>query len=141
MRGHPLRVLTCGLALVALPAASAAESDAPPRLELTIVDPGVLHVGERRGIELSVRIEPDSGEPLLITPISEGAAVEVVRGRLFRSDATDPEASELRLHVPVAVRDEGTSVLRVEALGYTCTPRCRALRTSASAVLSVRPGQ
>lgn len=126
-------------ALVALPSTSTRVSAAAePSLELAIADPGVLRVGERRSIELTVRVTPDSGAPLVITPVSEGTAVEVVRGRLFRSDAADPEADELRLQVPVAVRAEGTSVLRVNALGYICTPRCRAVRASTSAVLSVR---
>jgi len=128
------------LALVLAPAAHAQA----PALEVRLTPPAALHVGDRAEVLADVTITPAGDAPLIITPASEGAAVEVVRGRLLRADAEDPSATPLRFHVPIVARAAGAAVLRVHALGYACPapsprvrPRCRPLESTASLVLRV----
>jgi len=84
-----------------------------------------------------VRIEPPSDAPLLLTPEAEGAAVEVVRGRMLRGDADDPEAHPLRFRIPIVARGAGTAVLRVRVSTWACAERCRSLKGETSTVLRV----
>jgi hypothetical protein len=75
----------------------------------------------------------------LLTPRSEGTAVEVVRGRLMRADARQPDAEELEFRIPIVAREAGTAILRVRASGYLCEARCRAVDAQASLIVSVGP--
>jgi hypothetical protein len=131
------------VAVSAAVSAPAAEAQPAPALTVTLSPPERLAVGDRAEVIATVSLTPRSEGPILVTPISEGAAVEVVRGRLSRSDAEDPAASPLRFRIPIVARGPGTAVLRVQALGYACRPsrRCRALETSSSVVLRVVEGQ
>lgn len=106
------------------------------QIEVEIEAPDVIGQGQRAQILARVR---GAGEhPVLVTPRSEGTAIEVVRGRLLRAEARDPEAEVLEFRLPIIARGAGTSVLRVEVRGYACEARCRAVRAEASAVLTVR---
>ena len=87
-------------------------------------------------VVLALSVPDDT--PLMLTPSVEGAAVEVVRGRLLRSEATVIDASHLRFDVPVVARSEGTAILRVEVATYVCRPGCRPIAASALRVLRVR---
>ena len=97
----------------------------------------VLSPGAHHSVELEVSLAPGQGAPLLVTPTIEGSAVEVVRGRLLRSDAVDPQASPLRFRLPIVANSPGTSVLRVEVRGFACAQRCQPVQGSASLVLRV----
>ncbi len=77
--------------------------------------------------------------PLLVTPSSEGTALEVVRGRLLRAEAQDPRAEVLEFQVPVVARGPGTAVVRVRAAGYACEARCRPVHAEASLIVHVAP--
>jgi hypothetical protein len=76
--------------------------------------------------------------PLLLTPRIEGDAVELVRGRLMRSDAKQADATHLRFEIPVVARSEGTAILRVSVSTYLCDESCRRIEATTSAVLEVR---
>jgi hypothetical protein len=122
-------------------APSAAQDEA--RAELTIEPPEQLTVGDRRSVIALVTIVPEGDRPVLLTPTSEGTAVEVVRGRLLRTDAEDPSARVLRFSIPILAATPGTSVLRVHVSGWACEERCRPVETDAEVVLRVarRPVQ
>jgi hypothetical protein len=90
------------------------------------------------GVSVTVELAADTDAPLLLTPSVEGTAVEIVRGRLMRSDAKRLDAHQLRFEVPVIARSEGTAILRVEVSSYVCAPRCRQVSGNASRVLHVR---
>ena len=122
-----------------LPLAPAGAQPAPS-IGVTLAPPERLAVGDRAEVIATVQIAPRNEGPILVTPVSEGAAVEVVRGRLSRPDAEDPAATPLRFRIPIVAHSPGTAVLRVHALGYACrarTRRCRALESSTSIVLRV----
>lgn len=121
------------LALVLVPGPAAAQQAPPMSVELVL--PGAVHVGDR--LEVTARITGAGEHPLLLTPRSEGTAVEVVRGRLMRSDARDPSAEVLEMGVPIVARAVGAAVVRVEVSGYRCDPRCRLVEASAQVVLEV----
>jgi hypothetical protein len=134
MRIDPRWLLLLGLA------AAPAAAQPTPSLTVTLTPPESLAVDDRAEVIATVAISPRNDGPILITPVSEGASVEVVRGRLSRPDADDPAANPLRFRIPIVARTPGTAVLRVHALGYACnarTKRCRSLETSTSAVLRV----
>ena len=108
-------------------------------LRVEIEPPTDLHQGDRA--EAVVRVYGAGEHPLLLTPRSEGMAVEVVRGRLLRADARDPSATVLELRVPLVARAVGTAVLRVHAAGYACEARCRLVEVEASAPVRVAPAR
>ncbi|MCA9605485.1 MAG: hypothetical protein KC619_07810, partial [Myxococcales bacterium] len=114
-------------------------------LEVAIETPSQLRQGDRT--EIVARVMGSDGLPVLVTPSSEGTAVEVVRGRLMRTDATDPAAAVLELRIPIVAREAGTAVLRVRVSGYACEARCRAVSAETSVVIQVasaaarRPGE
>jgi hypothetical protein len=143
MRDGSLRRLSLPAALVLaamLPgrSSSAAEpGDSGARIELE--PPEQLQQGDRTQVVATAHLPPDTQSPLLVTPSSEGTAFDVVRGRLLRSDAEEPEQRRtLRFKVPIVARSSGTSVIRVRLLAYVCSHRCRAVRAEASEVLRVR---
>jgi hypothetical protein len=121
-------------------------ADAQTTFELTLVPPETLAIGDRADLIATVRVpagDRSRSSPLLLTPVSEGSAVEVVRGRLLRADADrDPDAERLRFRIPLVARTAGTAVLRVHARSFVC-PRspnadCHAVTTERSAVVRVR---
>lgn len=115
--------------------ASAAAGD----LLLTLQPEQHLARDAHTSIAVSVQLPEGSDNlPLLLTPRIEGAAVELVRGRLLRSDAKQTDATHLRFEIPVVARSEGTAILRVQLSTYACTERCRQVQVSASTVLAVR---
>lgn len=129
----------CALGLVALvlPLGALAQPSSSP-IELTLEAPASLTVGDRT--EVRAFVAGAAEHPLLLTPRVEGTAVAVVRGRLLRADARDPEADRLELRIPIVAERTGTSVLRVEVQGYACDGEdCRAVRTEGSLVLTVGP--
>ena len=119
------------LALLLLPCVAHAQ------LTVELRGPDNLRAGDTA--EILVIVRGASRHPLLVTPRSEGTAVEVVRGRLLRADALDPNADALELRVPIVARAPGTAVVRVRASGYACHERCRAIEAEASLVLRVAP--
>lgn len=139
------------LALVVLlgtfsPVASAqrrAATDPPDDLSVQLDAPPSLQAGDRA--EVVARVSGAGPHPLLLTPRSEGTAIEVVRGRLMRADARDSRAGILQFRIPIVARSAGTAVLRVVVAGYACADRCRLVRAESSSVLRVttsaeRPG-
>lgn len=104
-------------------------------LQVEIEPPSELRQGDRT--EIVARVAGSDGLPVLVTPTSEGTAIEVVRGRLMRSDAADPDAAVLELRIPVVARQAGTAVLRVSVSGYACEARCRAVTAQTSVVIQV----
>ncbi len=105
--------------------------------ELVIEPPASLTVGDRASVIAVVRITPPGDRPVLVTPSSEGTAVEVVRGRLLRGDADDPDAEELRFSIPIVARAPGTAVLRVHVSGWACDERCRPVEADTEVVMRV----
>jgi hypothetical protein len=137
MRGRALRGLIALAAAAAAAAVILARAQAPGGVEVTLEAPHALVAGDRAEVVAVVRIEPANDLPLLVTPRSEGAAVEVVRGRLLRADAEDPTAVPLRFRLPIVARGAGTSVFRVRVSGWACDRRCAQVTGDASAVLRV----
>jgi len=131
LRGLSLVAIACGLVLVSSVHAQA------PGMRVTLEPPEGLTEGDRAEVVAVVELDPPNDLPLLVTPTSEGTAVEVVRGRLLRADAEDPGALPLRFRVPIVARGSGTAVLRVRASGWICAERCRAATGAASVALRV----
>jgi hypothetical protein len=82
--------------------------------------------------------EASASYPLTLTPRIEGAAIELVRGRLLRSDAKPVDAAHLRFEVPVVARSQGTAILRVELMTYACDPDCHRVTADDNRALHVR---
>ncbi len=114
-----------------------ASSAAAQELSVELRAPDALHQGDRAEVVALVR--GAGAHPLLVTPSSEGTALEVVRGRLLRAEATDPQADTLEFHIPIVANGPGAAVIRVEAAGYACERRCRSVRAEASLVVHVAP--
>jgi hypothetical protein len=125
--------------LLALLSVSPARSLDGQEIELKLEPPRELHVGEHARVLLEVQLPEGAAEPLLLTPFHEGAALEVVKGRLLRSDARDRAANPLRFELPVLARAPGASVLGVRLLAYVCRERCRAVEAEVRANLVVLP--
>jgi hypothetical protein len=138
MRVGPLRRLTTrAIVALGLVIASPSAAQDAARAELTIEPPEQLTVGDRASVIALVTIIPEGDRPILLTPTSEGTAVEVVRGRLLRTDAEDDSARVLRFSIPILAATPGTSVLRVHVSGWACEERCRPVETDAEVVLRV----
>ena len=129
-----MTVATCAVALgwAAQPARAAA-----PAVQIELTAPDRLTEGDRARVVAEVTLPEGNDRPVLLTPSSEGTAIEVVRGRLLRADAEDPDARPLRFRIPIVARGPGTAVLRVEVLGHHCDRRCRPLRAESQLVLRV----
>lgn len=112
---------------------------ASPALQLT--PPRELHVGEHARFELIVTLPAQAAGPLLITPFREGQALEVVKGRLLRSDARDADETPLRFELPVLARAAGVARVGVRLLAYVCErdDRCRAVEAEARVDVMVLP--
>jgi hypothetical protein len=103
-----------------------------------------LHTGQPSEIVAHVRLRGGARGPFMLTPTSDGPAVEVVRGRLLSIDADVLEDTEgsthARLRIPVLARAIGTTVLRARIAAYGCErARCRPIAGEGSLVLEVLP--
>jgi hypothetical protein len=107
--------------------------------QVALAVPHELHVGEHAHVELTLELPPEAAEPLLVTPYREGKALEVVKGRLLRSDARDPGAHPLRFALPVLATAPGTALIGVRVLAYLCASRCRVLELEAHSNVVVLP--
>jgi hypothetical protein len=109
-----------------------------PTLALEL--PADLRVGQHARVSLSVKLPKAAAAPLLVTPFHEGAALEIVKGRLLRSDALDPAANPLRFELPVLALAPGAAVLGARLLAYLCSgERCRAVEVETRANVIVLP--
>nr|MDQ3036842.1 hypothetical protein [Myxococcota bacterium] len=94
-----------------------------------------------------VQLGDGAGRPMMLTPSTEGTAIEVVRGRLTRADAeerqgTDDAVRELRFRIPIVARMVGTAVVRVRVDGFACREsRCHALQIEESVAIEVLPAR
>jgi hypothetical protein len=115
-----------------------ARSFAPPRLTLEV--PRELRVGEHAHVELTLELPLEAADSLLLTAYREGKSLEVVKGRLLRSDARDPTATPLRFALPVLATAPGTALVGVRLLAYVCAPACRVVEaeTRANVVVLAR---
>ena len=109
-----------------------------PTLALEL--PADLRVGQHARVLLAVYLPPAAERPLLVTPFHEGAALEIVKGRLLRSDARDPAANPLRFELPVLALAPGAAVIGARLLAYLCAgEQCGAVEVEARANLVVLP--
>jgi len=123
------------VALLAAPAL-AQESES---VRVTLSPPARLVAQSAAEVIAEVEV-PAGGRPVLLTPTSEGTAVEVVRGRLLRADADEVRPNVLRFRIPIVAHAPGTAVLRVRVLAYACDRRCRAVEGDSVVVLRVAVG-
>lgn len=119
--------------------ASAPAAAQPSALSVALRTPETIRAGDR--VELIAEVRGAGGHPLLVTPHSEGSALEVVRGRLLRAEAVDPSADVLVFRIPVVANEAGAAVVRIRAAGYACDARCRAVEAEASIVVRVAPAE
>jgi hypothetical protein len=132
-----LLVAAVALAPVGAPAQEPAEA-AP--FEIALEPPARIEVGDRAEVVARVRLAPSAATPMLLTPATEGLAIEVVRGRLTRADGETVGERELRFRIPFVARAAGTAVVRVRLDGFACRDgRCRAVQVEAAIALDVRP--
>ncbi len=131
-------MVTAMLAASAGTLGAQASGSAPAEaLSVTIQPPGALRAGTTAELMVTVSRPPDQDHPLLLTPSAEGAAIEVVRGRLLRADARSRERGQLRFAVPLRMRERGPAIVRVEVQSYRCASRCEAVSARAAAELVV----
>ena len=126
------------LAVAALVPPRAADAD-ETTVTLTLSAPERIEVGDRVALTATVRLAPPNDLPLLLTPSAEGTAVDVVRGRLLRANANDPDAAPLVFRIPLVARGSGTAVVRVEVLAYACDELCHEVRAGRTLTLRVHP--
>jgi len=140
MRSRPLRLLTLVSALLAAqaPHARAADPDAKdPTLEIEVATTLAPGPGQ---LEVVLALGDGAAQPLLLTVTSEGAAIQVVRGRFLGADGRDEHTqhgARLRFVVPIIVRAQGSAIVRAELLTYRCMDGCRALRATSRRTLEV----
>lgn len=110
----------------------------PAEEALRVEAPTELRVGARITVPviLDWPVAPDL--PVVVSAHAEGRALEVVKGRLLRADASDPNARPLRFDLPLAATAPGTAVLNVSALVYRCIVRCESVRLETSQQVLVR---
>lgn len=133
------RVRTALCAGVLLSALGSPLSAAESAVSVSIRGEDTLTPAAHTSIAVLVSLSPESATyPLTLTPRIEGGAVELVRGRLLRSDAKPVDATHLRFDVPLVARSQGTAILRVELMTYACDPDCRRITTEDSRILHVR---
>jgi len=113
-------------------------ADAGDAARIVIAPLGPLLVGAAASLYVELFLPDDAAPSLLLTSDAEGAAVDVVQGRLMRGDAKAQQGGPLVFRVPIVARGEGQSVVRVRVDAYRCAPRCTPLRIDARAVVEVR---
>jgi hypothetical protein len=131
----------CLLLLTAAAQAQPAAVEAPALPRLQLAPEQQLRAGSHNTIEVVVELPPGNDSPLLLTPSTSGSAVEVVRGRLSRSDGKVMDATHLRFEIPVRARTEGTAILRVEVMTYVCARTCSRVLLQGTQVLRVQGGE
>ncbi len=129
------RLSAVALMVIAL-APSVAIAD-EPGVSIRLIAPERITAGDRVELIAEVTISPRSDLPVLLTPSNQGGSIEVVRGRLVRSDAEDPAASPLRFRVPLLANEPGTAIVRVRVMAYACAARCRTIDAEAEVTLTV----
>lgn len=107
-------------------------------LSVRILPPERLATGDHTEVVVEVDVSACEGQPLILTPTSEGDAIEVVRGRFLREDGVLSEHT-LRFRVPIVAASAGNSVFRVRVTSYVCRTRCRAVEGDAFVVLRAAP--
>lgn len=117
---------------------------------LTVRIERVARLAPGRRAFVRVRVRGSIEHPLMVTPIAEGNAIRVARGRLLRAEG-QPEAESLVFRIPIFAQRTGSAVLRVRVDGYACRlgqPRapsrqpglptmCRAAQAEATTVVAV----
>jgi hypothetical protein len=139
-RTLPWPLLLASLLPVALHATAEAKGSGSPSLSITLSAPDRITEGDRAALRVGVRLTPQNDLPMLVTPSSEGTAIEVVRGRLLRTDADDAGNGVLQFRVPVVARSTGTAIVRVRVVAYACDTLCREVRGERALTLRVHPG-
>jgi hypothetical protein len=128
-------VLACSAIGVAVAVAAAQTSP----LRVDVAELATLSPGDHAEVVVEVHVDAAARGPLLVTPSVDGAAVEVVRGRLFRFDAEDPDADPLRFRVPITAMSIGTAVLLVRVDGHACEgTHCEPVEAEARRAIEVR---
>src|SRR5882757_7774389 len=90
-------MVAIGIALTSAAIATAQDTDVV-RIALSAPPHLVADTAAEVVAEIAV---PAGGRPVLVTPTSEGTAVEVVRGRLVRNDADELRPDVLRFRIPI----------------------------------------
>jgi hypothetical protein len=111
-----------------------------PGLSLRLNAPNEVRVGERMSLQIELELPPGAAAPVLLTQSAAGEAIEVLRGRLSRSDAREVHGNVLRFELPLLARAPGTGIVRVHALAYVCAEACVAVESEARASLLVLNG-
>lgn len=127
------------LAVLVSIAASASAEEHRPTVTVRLDAPSHIATGDHLSMVATVTLSPPNRLPLLLTPSSEGTAIEVVRGRLLRADAEEPKANPLVFRIPLVARGPGTAVLRVRVLAYSCHELCRRVSVERTLTLRVLP--
>jgi len=92
--------------------------------------------GSTLEIVADVRSPADDPRPILLTPSAEGT-VEIVRGRLMRSDGESVGEGILRFRIPARAHAPGTAIVRVTVATFRCQRRCHRVLAEASVVVRV----
>lgn len=134
-----IRALTgaSALAIFLIVASSPVDAESSSELAIALEATSTLVAGDRAEVIATLRLPTGNDRPLLLSPRSEGTAIEVVRGRLLRSDADDPSAEPLRFRIAIVAREPGDAILRVRVVAYQCAIRCETLHGEASLSLRV----
>lgn len=120
-------------------ASSLVAASAYAQLRLALEPPERLVPGDRASVVLRVR---DPGpHPMLVTPRTEGAAVELARGRLQRADAIEGADGTLEFRIPIIAHEPGPATLHVQVATYQCGSLCRAVEAHAQTALRVERGE
>lgn len=145
VRPRPALLAALSLALIALTSATRADDAATPRgqVTLTLEAPArELRANEPFEVVATIRFGPGTRGPFLLTPTSDGPAVEILRGRFSGIDA-EPAAEgarEVTLRMPMFASVAGDTVLRAHVDAFACEAgRCRAARAEASRAITVLP--
>lgn len=135
------KVLAPIVATIALAAgAAAAQGQRGDGIAIELRAPERIVVQDRAEIVALVRTSAGLARPLLLTPSTEGSAVEIVRGRFTRADATPTADGALRFRIPFVARAAGTALVRVRADAFVCEDgRCRPVRVEATLTLQIQP--
>lgn len=140
-----LTALGCLSLLGVAPATAEREARPTPRIEVLLAPPHeAMHIGQPFEVVATIRLAQGARGPFLLTPVSDGPAVEILRGRLSALDADEVAsrdgATEARLRIPMLAHAAGDAVLRARLDAYGCERgRCHAIRAEATHALSVEP--
>lgn len=140
-RSRVLAVVVCLLS-IAITHVSTAQSTPTSAPHIAVHAPARLTQGDRAEILVEVvGVSVGAELPLVLTPTSEGTALEVVRGRLFRAEGERLENETLRFRVPVIAKEAGTAVFRAQVRTFACTQRCAPVTLAGTALMNVEPAR